>query len=91
MQLIALNEEDFRSLQQQIAELHELMHSKKQTKIAYDNQDVIQMLNVSQRTLATWRENGTLRFSKVGAEIYYQEEHIQEMLDKGMSSNLNKL
>ena len=45
-----------------------------------DNQDVMNTLHISQRTLQTLRSNGTIKFSKFGNKIYYRRQDIQEML-----------
>ena len=45
-----------------------------------DNQDVMNTLHTSQRTLQTLRSNGTIKFSKFGNKIYYRRQDIQEML-----------
>ncbi len=84
MNIIALTHEEFKELKQQIAEIKESLQTSNQKEIIYDNQDVMQLLKVSQRTLATWREEGTIKYSKIGAKLYYKPEHIQEMLDKGI-------
>lgn len=86
MQITALKQEEFNDLKQQIAEIREALLSKQQQEIVYDNQDVMQLLKVSQRTLATWREEGVIKYSKIGAKIYYKPEHIQEMLDNRLIS-----
>lgn len=86
MNITALKAEEFNELKQQIAEIREALLSKQQQDIVYDNQDVMQLLKVSQRTLATWREEGVIKYSKIGAKIYYKPEHIHEMLDNGLTS-----
>ena len=45
-----------------------------------DNQDVMNTLHISQRTLQTLRSNGTIKFSKFGNKIYYRRQDIQEIL-----------
>ena len=45
-----------------------------------DNQDVMQTLHISTRTLQTFRDNGTLPFSKVGGTFYYKVSDIEEVL-----------
>ncbi len=45
-----------------------------------DNQDVMQTLHISKRTLQTFRDNGTLPFSKVGGTFYYKVSDIEEVL-----------
>ena len=45
-----------------------------------DNQDVMQMLHISVRTLQTLRSNGTIAYSKVNGKIYYRRQDIQKIL-----------
>jgi hypothetical protein len=45
-----------------------------------DNQDVMQTLHISKRTLQTFRDNGTLPYSKVGGTFYYKVSDIEHVL-----------
>jgi hypothetical protein len=45
-----------------------------------DNQDVMQALHISPRTLQTLRSNGTLPFSRIGNKIYYRRQDILKTL-----------
>lgn len=45
-----------------------------------DNQDVMQALHISPRTLQTLRSNGTLPFSRIGNKIYYRRQDIIKIL-----------
>jgi len=45
-----------------------------------DNQNVMQILHISPRTLQTLRTNGTLPFSRIGNKLYYRTEDIQRIL-----------
>ncbi len=45
-----------------------------------DNQDVLQTLHISKRTLQTFRKNGTLPYSKVHGKFYYKVSDIEELL-----------
>ena len=45
-----------------------------------DNQDVMQMLHISQRTLQTLRSNGTIPFSKIRGKFYYKVSDIEKLL-----------
>ena len=45
-----------------------------------DNQDVMQALHISQRTLQTLRTNGTLPFSRIGRKLYYKRSDILRIL-----------
>ena len=45
-----------------------------------DNQDVCQILNISPRTLQTFRDNGTLAFSQINRKVYYKPEDVKKIL-----------
>ena len=45
-----------------------------------DNQDVCQMLNISPRTLQTFRDNGTLAYSQINRKVYYKPEDVECIL-----------
>ena len=45
-----------------------------------DNQDVLQTLHISKRTLQTFRTNGTLPFSKIQGKFYYKVSDIEQLL-----------
>jgi len=47
-----------------------------------DNQDVMQLLHISPRTLQTLRSNGTLPFSRIGNKLYYRRSDIQHVLSQ---------
>ncbi|WP_431134770.1 helix-turn-helix domain-containing protein [Psychroserpens mesophilus] len=45
-----------------------------------DNQDVLQMLHISKRTLQTLRANGTLPYSRIKGKFYYKVSDIEQLL-----------
>lgn len=45
-----------------------------------DNQDVCQMLNISPRTLQTFRANGTLAYSQINRKVYYKPEDVESII-----------
>ncbi|MDD3480067.1 MAG: helix-turn-helix domain-containing protein [Paludibacteraceae bacterium] len=47
-----------------------------------DNQDVMQRLHISIRTLQTLRSNGTLPYTRVNGKIYYLRKDIEDLLRK---------
>ena len=46
-----------------------------------DNQDVCEILNISKRTLQTYRDNGTLGYTQIGHKIYYRPEDVMNLLN----------
>jgi hypothetical protein len=51
-----------------------------------DNQEVMQLLNVSKRTLQTYRDENLISFSQVGNKMYYNTKDIEAFL----KNNYNK-
>jgi len=47
-----------------------------------DNQDVCQMLNISKRTLQTYRNNGALPYSQINHKMYYKPEDVQRVIEQ---------
>ncbi|MBF8151456.1 helix-turn-helix domain-containing protein [Winogradskyella sp. F6397] len=45
-----------------------------------DNQDVLQTLHISKRTLQTFRTNGILSYSKIKGKFYYKVADIEQLL-----------
>ncbi len=45
-----------------------------------DNQDVLQTLHISKRTLQTFRSNGTIPYSKIQGKFYYKVSDIEQLL-----------
>ncbi len=46
-----------------------------------DNQEFLQLMNISKRTAQTWRDEGIVAFSQVGGKIYYRMSDVQKLLD----------
>ncbi|NLU29420.1 MAG: helix-turn-helix domain-containing protein [Bacteroidales bacterium] len=42
-----------------------------------DNEDVCRMLNISKRTLQSYRDSGKLAFSQINHKIYYKPEDVE--------------
>lgn len=55
---------------------------KKKLSKWLDNQDVCVILNISKRTLQTYRENGTLPYSRIGKKIYYHPKDIVKAIQQ---------
>ena len=45
-----------------------------------DNDDVCSILRISQRTLQTLRDNGTLAYSQISHKTYYKPEDVQRII-----------
>ena len=47
-----------------------------------DNQDVCVMLDISKRTLQTYRDNGTIPYSQINHKMYYKPEDVERVLNQ---------
>lgn len=47
-----------------------------------DNQEVCEILNISKRTLQTYRDNGTLAYTQIGHKMYYRPEDVELLINK---------
>jgi DNA-binding transcriptional MerR regulator len=84
MNLFTLSEDNYQELKKQLAEINSKLQQLQPSDSVWDNSDVIQKLKVSERTLATWREKGMIRYSKIGNKIYYREEDIIQFLENNV-------
>lgn len=56
-----------------------------------DNQEVMQSLHISKRTLQTFRTNGTIPYSKIQGKFYYKVADIEQILqDNYYNHNFRK-
>jgi carbamoylphosphate synthase small subunit len=70
----------FDALERKMNSLHS--EQDKRLKKWLDNQDVCLILNISKRTLQTYRDNGTLPYSQVNHKIYYKPNDIELVTQK---------
>ncbi|WP_278686751.1 helix-turn-helix domain-containing protein [Alistipes finegoldii] len=45
-----------------------------------DSQEVCQLLNITKRTLQSYRDKGVIAFSSVGGKFYYRQKDIDKYL-----------
>ena len=57
-------------------------HQDKSLHRWLDNQDVCRILNISKRTLQTYRDNGTLPFTQINHKIFYKPEDVETVIHK---------
>jgi hypothetical protein len=54
-----------------------------------DNQEVCMMMNISKRTLQTYKDKGLLHYSKLNRKNYYKLSDVQAILKAGQPNNTN--
>ena len=70
----------FDALERKMNSLHS--EQDKGLKKWLDNQDVCLILNISKRTLQTYRDNGMLPYSQINHKIYYKPNDIKLLTQK---------
>lgn len=52
-----------------------------------DNQEVCLMMNITKRTLQTYKSKGLLPYSKLNRKNYYKQSDVQALLEAGQPHN----
>lgn len=88
MSAVILTAEQYQDLVNRLDNLNGKLeeNQKKPQEVFLDNQEFIQLMNISKRTAQTWRDEGIISFSQIGSKIYYQMKDVSMLLDK----NYNK-
>lgn len=84
MEAIILSPTHYANLMQQLADLKSMLADKSKTPedLFVDNQEFIQLMNISKRTAQKWRDEGIISFSQIGSKIYYSMADVQDLLAK---------
>ena len=68
----------FEALEKKMNSLH--AEQDRSLKKWLDNQVVCLILNISKRTLQTYRDNGTLPYSQINHKIFYKSDDIEQVM-----------
>lgn len=85
MEIIAIEKKTFeaveRAFERFIVRMDELCigHTKQLSKWL-DNGEVCRLLNISKRTLQTYRDNGILPYSQINHKMFYKSSDIEMLL-----------
>jgi hypothetical protein len=50
--------------------------------VIFDNQEFLQVMNISKETAQEWRDSGFIGYSQMDNKIYYRLSDIQEVLNE---------
>ena len=67
------------AVEKQIAKTHDIDF--------LDNQQFIQVMNISKRLAQRWRDTGLIAHSMVGNKIYYQVKDIKRIFSRALCMN----
>ena len=92
MEVITLQSEAFQEIIKRMDDINTALVQKQKNPedVFVDNQEFIQLMNISKRTAQAWRDDGIISFSQVGSKIYYRMSDIQKLLDSNYRSAFKK-
>lgn len=67
------------------------MDNDSETTFFIDNNQFIQLMNISKRTAQQWRDSNIIRFSQIGSKIYYQLSDIKQLLDDNLNNSIKSI
>ena len=85
MSFYRFSEEEVQDIKQHLEDIALTLKQKQRTEpdqIWYDNQEFLQVMNISKRTAANWRTENVITYSQVGNKIYYRLSDIMDLLHK---------
>ena len=92
MELISMDSKVFDSLVKRIEDIEEkaetLYHKQEDSglKAWMDNQEVCQILDITKRTLQSYRERGLLPFCRIRHKIFYKPEDVERLMQSSHHS-----
>ncbi|WP_156308916.1 helix-turn-helix domain-containing protein [Sphingobacterium endophyticum] len=96
MEVIAIQKSVLDGMQNELRELLEMTENaiRRYTPIFkeekwLDNQEVCLMINITKRTLQTYKDKGLLPYSKMNRKNYYKRSDVQALLEAGQPYNSN--
>ncbi|WP_288954487.1 helix-turn-helix domain-containing protein [uncultured Polaribacter sp.] len=84
MEAIILSAQQYKELVNRLDALNKRLEEKQKSPndTFLDNQEFLQLMNISKRTAQSWRDEGKVSFSQIGSKIYYRMSDVQKLLDK---------
>jgi hypothetical protein len=70
---------------ERLKRLETILAQKQQSspdQVFFDNQEFIQIMNISKRTAQAWRDTGIIAYSQIGCKMYYRLTDILALLEK---------
>jgi hypothetical protein len=96
MSFYRFSEEEVQDIKLRLDDIALTLKQKQRTEpdqIWYDNQEFLQIMNISKRTAAYWRTENVITYSQVGNKIYYRLSDIMDLLQKSTipANSINNL
>ena len=84
MSLVVIDTDAFNQLMKKLDVIEEKLNKgfHHPEDLWWDNEQLCNYLNISSRTLQSYRDNHVIKYSQYGAKIWYRYQDIQAFLDK---------
>jgi hypothetical protein len=86
MEIIAIEKRTFEQMMQSfesfIGQVKELCQNEQNKSEWLNNDEVCELLKISQRTLQSYRDTGVLPYSQIGHKYYYKAFDIEQTTNK---------
>jgi hypothetical protein len=82
---IHITNAEFEFIKQSLDRIHKILITKQRNnpdEVFFDNQEFIQIMNISKRTAQEWRNNNIIAYSQIGMKFYYKLSDILTLLNK---------
>lgn len=86
MDIVAIESKTFEQMKQRFADFSQQiknLYGENQDKEKWlGNDDVCELLQISKRTLQSYRDNGILPYSQIGRKCYYRVSDIENLISQ---------
>lgn len=92
MEAIVISRQEFELLVEKLKKLTDVLAEKQKDPEDQflDNQEFMQLMNISKRTAQSWRDEGVISFSQIGSKIYYRMSDVRRLLDNNYRKAFRK-
>jgi excisionase family DNA binding protein len=85
MEIIIIEKQAFERMKQAFenfaCRIKELCESRQNKSEWLNNEEVCDLLHISKRTLQTYRDTGTIPYSKIGRKCYYKTSDVEQFIN----------
>jgi hypothetical protein len=77
--------EPLENIQERLTKILTLLETKQRSdpsQVFFDNQEFIQLMNISKSTAQAWRDSGMIAYSQVRNKMYYRLSDILQLIEK---------
>lgn len=89
---LILTKEQFQGILNRMDKLEAALTEKQKNPqdVFLDNQEFIQLMNISKRTSQSWRDEGYISFSQVGGKVYFLMSDVKQLLEQNYKKAVKK-